>query len=769
MNTCGAQFFAARLENMPARKVGITSIQRETDFDTLSGICVARQRRRVESGGSGSIKAVSHWSVALDQKLRKDWVVKRPELHFNSLEHVKQLRASRSSGNLSGPVRSTGSSIVARTAGGSSTYVEVLKSVHANMSAGGAGALSRRGVLRLRPSALEASLGVPRVGSPQSRPVSVFESVSTKRRPSNPLQRIALSPRHGKVFQDAKLGSEKNHGKLTYPLWLELKHTLDDLTKYTSWDGLAIGPGAARYVKQMESFCRLFREVCVHIDVQLVDKSYRREFDPVVLQHFLNKFAPGWGHSGPLLMTEGDGFLPHTILMSLRSASGASWEPPYNGSRRYSATRETADVGRPKETHPFPVELQDEARSLAAKFRDLTKTKIPEIASDLAELAEKPFPASPAVWERFVTSSSSHIKVFDKSYANYEKKYLRRVASIVRGVLDPVKHIKDFTEKLRGEPAGVFRPLQESMLLQRLGILNRSAMFGGRDLVEFDPELLRKARRILDIDTYPVVQRLASLLVQRFDELCSQLSSREVKYTEFAPELAQNVDLRDRVLALELVWEPCSVVISQQSLDFVDWLGTVLTDLRDGEEVVFRRSLRSACLLGQRTWNTLLPSERAVAAVAEAGTTEPCPDTLFRVLPTLLYLRDLFSETSLFREMLCPMDLHQQDVEGEAQMNLLHALRSELRRPNWNIKIPENRMRWQKLTWFLAGGADEVRRKSSVTPADLAYFAQLQSRVASLSQFSAEAQKQWVCLLCVLASAKPEAIRDRVQKSQDTR
>mmetsp|Transcript_41949 Transcript_41949/g.91378 ORF Transcript_41949/g.91378 Transcript_41949/m.91378 type:complete len:147 (+) Transcript_41949:57-497(+) len=133
MNTCGAQFFAARLENMPARKVGITSIQRETDFDTLSGICVARQRRRVESGGSGSIKAVSHWSVALDQKLRKDWVVKRPELHFNSLEHVKQLRASRSSGNLSGPVRSTGSSIVARTAGGSSTYVEVLKSVHANM------------------------------------------------------------------------------------------------------------------------------------------------------------------------------------------------------------------------------------------------------------------------------------------------------------------------------------------------------------------------------------------------------------------------------------------------------------------------------------------------------------------------------------------------------------------------------------------------------------------------------------------------------------
>lgn len=211
----------------------------------------------------------------------------------------------------------------------------------------------------------------------------------------------------------------------------------------------------------------------------------------------------------------------------------------------------------------------------------------------------------------------------------------------------------DMAELSRNIKRGVVDPFCEvhtAVLCQKLGLLKKKvAMNGPYRLVHFDPTLLVKARRVLQMQTYSEVRHLASSLLTRFDHLLQVLIASEAD--QLAVDPREHVELRQAVLELESVWAECQFILQQGSLDFIQQLISFLPSISD-----------------MRRWQLRVAMTEAAAANAPSEEVQLARATLFETLPILVYVeevwRDVRAERShgkagtcvQYRELFCPKD-----------------------------------------------------------------------------------------------------------------
>ncbi|CAJ1450404.1 unnamed protein product [Effrenium voratum] len=104
--------------------------------------------------------------------------------------------------------------------------------------------------------------------------------------------------------------------------------------------------------------------------------------------------------------------------------------------------------------------------------------------------------------------------------------------------------------------------VEAAALCQRLGLLKQTVDFEGLGQVAvFDPALLHKAQRVLQMETYTEVREMARVLLKNFESLCKvlvHLNDDQVKL-----ELKENGELTAAILRLEQVWADCQFILHQ--------------------------------------------------------------------------------------------------------------------------------------------------------------------------------------------------------------
>lgn len=395
---------------------------------------------------------------------------------------------------------------------------------------------------------------------------------------------------------------------------------------------------------------------------------------------------------------------------------------------------------------------------MAAMYIDLVRSKFTDAMGEISEVV---MPGHWGDWERVTQMVESNVKLFDQAYTTFERKYLHRVTSIVQTVLDPVKRLKEFGASIRSEPQGVFRALDEAMMLQRLGILRQMGDFGPKSRAAFSGELVRTARRVSDADeAYSVVTSLARILVDRFSQFCQLMSDPQSSYKDFTPALAENEALRQGVLSLEAIWKPCSVLLNQQALDLLQELDKQLRHPRVGTEGLQLRALRRAALWGRKMFGVLLPTQSVqTSAKWETGTDEE----LFETLLAVLYVWDLPKDISVLRSVLYPAVENRRcagrTAEDEQKNVLLSSLRSELKRATWNLAVPGNEHHWNELMWYIIGGRAHVKQWGMTSSdQDLVYCEQVKGKIKELTWLSPSAREVWVAILCAAISENPSLL-----------
>mmetsp|Transcript_73951 Transcript_73951/g.165947 ORF Transcript_73951/g.165947 Transcript_73951/m.165947 type:complete len:956 (-) Transcript_73951:92-2959(-) len=496
--------------------------------------------------------------------------------------------------------------------------------------------------------------------------------------------------------------------------------------------------------RSLKSFFKELQEVATSLHIHLSERAYRRKYCVHMLHHFIQLLPSLAASAADLLPSSGSaagsgelpgtGFLALTVLLTLVSvpwefrynslthrvcncnslfhgvgescltpaevdrasdakvaeataAAVKAWKPTASlrpDSSSSSVTFEArVDELRRRERH-FPRRLVELSKAVRARFQNLT-AQIPTFLEELLCIPANPNVAQQAhaeqSFEHFEKTISAELIIFDNYYTQFEQLYMSLVQSLIGAALEPVRTLAVPSGALINTPEDPFREMQTASVCQHLGRLTQQVKFGGpHQIVEFDPGLLLKARRVMQMDTYGEVRSMAHMLLSRFDALCKLLVSVGSSYIQ--PELRENAELREGVINLQASWAECQYVLQQSTLNFISQLLSFLPRLSPK----LRWELRSA-----------MQDEDAEQASRV---------TLFETVPSYIYLDELWAEIrhaqpssiSCFVELFCSKD-HRH-----------HTLRSDISK--WDEQ------RYTRCLRYLLGESENRRSDHNVGDAD---------------------------------------------------
>mmetsp|Transcript_3033 Transcript_3033/g.5583 ORF Transcript_3033/g.5583 Transcript_3033/m.5583 type:complete len:1069 (-) Transcript_3033:92-3298(-) len=409
-------------------------------------------------------------------------------------------------------------------------------------------------------------------------------------------------------------GRHKPPPELTSELHMDVKGSLVNICQKSQTSDHQRNPRILRH------FLKELQDLCEMLEMPLTGKSYRQPYGFKMLHAFLRLMPedrkeavgaelPSKNESQDLPLS---GFLPFTILISLYEIK---WEFTYNSlthricncAERFPGAMlclvpETGRADRSKddglaesaavsmaaivsgmapgqqslderiailqhqERH-FPTRLMDLSQVVKKRFTDFTG-QVHGFLEDISTMPLQPGPEMNQRWGRFVSNFSSEVSALDLYYTQFEQLYLSLIDRMIGFAVGPVGGLSGPSVSLVLKHGDPFRPLQTAVLCQRLGLLKQRVSFGGpHKLVHFDPHLLVKAQRVIEMDTYQEVRNLASAMLESFDSLCNVLVN--IKHDQIQPEVCENKELRETVLGLEAVWAECQFILHQGALDFI--------------------------------------------------------------------------------------------------------------------------------------------------------------------------------------------------------
>jgi len=342
---------------------------------------------------------------------------------------------------------------------------------------------------------------------------------------------------------------------------------------------------------------------------------------------------------------------PTCVSPVIQSHAASAASTP-RGSPRHPASLRAAkellrvEACRRRERH-FPQRLVELARALRTRFRELSG-QVSTFIGDLTSIPENPARHQQAraaqSWEQLARNVLSEVSVFDQAVTQFERLYLSLVDRMIGLALEPVHAMSAPSDALVRGPTDPFRDMQTAIICERLGLLKRQVSSSVETSVTyFDPGLLGKARRVLQIDTFTEVQRMASEMLGRFGSLCRVLA--DLGIDQVNPELADNAALCRAVLELESIWAECQHLLEQASLDFIrrllDFLPRLLPDCRWQLRVALQQLQRRSN--GEQAAGVLeLPEEVPPAVVRERACV-----TLLETLPVLMYVEEVWSDIAV--------------------------------------------------------------------------------------------------------------------------
>eukprot|EP00929_Paragymnodinium_shiwhaense_P035453 TRINITY_DN19130_c0_g1_i1.p1 TRINITY_DN19130_c0_g1~~TRINITY_DN19130_c0_g1_i1.p1 ORF type:complete len:1143 (+),score=303.18 TRINITY_DN19130_c0_g1_i1:261-3689(+) len=365
------------------------------------------------------------------------------------------------------------------------------------------------------------------------------------------------------------------------------------------------------------------------------------------------------GSAGPALP-------PHSAASGGVHGKGSSHAGERTSGGSQSKSLEIAGIGRIGNVSPAAVEarvealrrgerhlpprLLDLAKVVRDRFEAFTEQILPSLVEDFQALPLRKGRAGhfgSSAWERFVSRFKSEVGMLEMVYIQFETLFLDMANRMIGSALDPVQRLAAPSLALVRAPADPFSEVQASVLCQRLGLLKRRVNFGGPyNIVEFDPAVLLKARRILQMNGYyDEVRVMAQDLLTRFQALCRVLE--ELRSSQLDPELCANADLRSSVLALEEVWAGCSLVLQQDSLEFVAQLLFLVPGLTPGVRWLLGAAMNAKTLddavsvaQGLVQENGRVLSDRQVQQELQ----DACRAMLFETLPIRVYMDEVWNE-----------------------------------------------------------------------------------------------------------------------------
>merc|ERR1719247_4037355 len=253
------------------------------------------------------------------------------------------------------------------------------------------------------------------------------------------------------------------------------------------------------------------------------------------------------------------------LAQSLQASVAASLAGVATGSQ---SLMDRVDSLQQHERH-FPTKLIELSRTVKKRILSFC-AQAPGFANDI-NLMPSHGPERYQRWASFVSSFSSEVSALDLYYMHFEQLYLALIDTMIGRALEPVLGMSAPSSSLVSAWGDPFRPVQTAVLCQRLGLLKRQVSFGGpHNLVHFNSELLVKAQRVLQMQTYDEVRRMAVEMLSNFDSLCEVLNNLHGDHLH--PELCENEELRETVVRLEKTWAECQFVLQQGVLDFMKHL-----------------------------------------------------------------------------------------------------------------------------------------------------------------------------------------------------
>lgn len=481
--------------------------------------------------------------------------------------------------------------------------------------------------------------------------------------------------------------------ELTPELRQELKAALEGMNDSSRVD-LKCYPRSLKLVMQH------LHDLCELLNAPLLERSYRVMHGSHMLHHFVQLLPRA---KDPVDLPPASerlpkkGWFPITVLLTL---TDVSWDFQYNAVRhkvcsckipdacvspfcaarpgssvrgllasaRFAATsqRGAAELSkivylRRHERH-FPHRLVELASALRVRFLAFV-ARLPSFVEDFMKIQEAVLPpprgsTSRLLWERFLVQTLSEVRVLDRAYTLFERLFLEIVDSVIGEAVQPVSSMTEPSSVLTVAPLDAFREVHTAVVCQRLGLLKRRVHFGGPyNLVEFNPDLLVKAKRAVQLSTYPEIALIAEKLIVRFTTLCQVLGG--LKIEQLRPELIENQDLRTVVLELDEVWAECQFLLQQDTLDFI---GQLLDMLRRSDLSEMTRWRYRLALWPGKSADGVEVTEEDLGLARFA---------LFNTLPILVYfdevLRDiehekigtkhiLAGDLNRFRELFYPED-----------------------------------------------------------------------------------------------------------------
>lgn len=596
--------------------------------------------------------------------------------------------------------------------------------------------------------------------------------------------------------------------ELTPELHNDLKRRMELLQKACRVSGGPQDRDKLRY------FTKELQEICDAIGVPLIQKTYRRGYGYKILHSFLchvkelEGISPDLVHMGcgelPL-----HGFLTFTILITL---CDIPWVFTYNSlthkicncsslfpgvqrciapavgklsnavesgladSLAASLAANLSGVSTGPESLTEKIEkLQQNERHFPPKLLEHSRTvkkrvlefcaQVPTFLSDINSMPTGSGPEKTRLWARFVSVFCSEVSALDLYYMHFEQLYLGLVDKMIGTALEPVRGMSGPCSALVNTWGDPFRSVQTSLLCQRLGLLKQQVSFGGpHNIVHFDSDLLVKAQRVLQMDTYEEVRRMASTMLTNFDALCEVLVN--LHDDQIHPELCENKELRDTVIRLEAIWAECQFVLQQGVLDFMHELFDFFAQVSPHCRWLMRIAMQGE------------------SSDASSETQADARKMFFETLPILVYIHEIRRDIKLSEDG--------KEIDGPSNYRELFCAQSDrhqfLRRDIAKFDF----QRYQRFRNFLLGVQEEDKegfalhasyfenvyrqlREVAAFPTHLTPFAALQAATSSKDpepdplhfvedvdrhklamKLAADARARWVCVLRVAQTVRPE-------------
>jgi hypothetical protein len=633
------------------------------------------------------------------------------------------------------------------------------------------------------------------------------------------------SPRKGKPR--AKLDPPP----LTPDLHMDLKNRLNNLNSVCRAAEFQRNPFKLRH------FVKDLHEICDLLDMPLAEKSYRKGYGYKMLHAFLRLVPEAIGsevlsYSGDLPLS---GMLTFTILITFCEIQ---WVFTYNslthkicncstlfpGTQRClapvdgklssamesgladslaaSLAMNIAGISTGPQSLTDRIEaLQQHERHFPAKLMTLSRTvkkriinfcaQVPSFISDLNNMPMQG-PEKQQKWASLCSSWSSEVSALDLYYMHFEQLYLGVIDKMISTAVEPVRGMSGPSSSLVNGWGDPFRPIQTAVLCQRLGLLKQQVSFGGpHKIIHFDSDLLVKAQRVLQMQTYDEVRRMAMEMLNNFDSLCEVLNNLHGDHLH--PELCENEELRETVVRLEKTWAECQFVLQQGVLDFMkqllDYLPTeVSATCRWQLRLAMEDDMPTEDMLDmempqtdrhRQTENEKDARDKIKKAHEKKASILEARKMFFETLPILMYLdemrRDLTGKdaaaSSLFRELFCPTnDRHNMLKRDFAKFDehrfqkfqnfLLGIAEEETEGANLHTTYFQNIYRQLREVAAFPSHESPLQALQAATSLDAAELAdahpsedRVRQRVAI--KMAAEARARWVCVQRVAQTVQP--------------